>query len=273
MPERSQATEIPSLTIEYRTELPMEVAEFAESLHALADEFRDFNASPNSATSDVKLYVREIKKGSIVAVLEPLHRVVDAVSPVATAVFSDIKIANELIKFGQYLKGMFESLKHQGISNLRGSRRRSSENVRSIFRPIAKDPGGTVKLSIVGDHNNVYVINADSKEVRRVMALEPAARLLDEVARQIDVQRNKVRLVWDRVGRDGTGKDDRVVISAIDPKPRKCIFEDLAIRASIVRDSANILRHAYIVDAVIERKSGRISRYRIIKLHSRLSLD
>ena len=57
------------LVVELKNERPVELEDLAKSLHALGDEYRRYllEHQPEAAAGEMKLYIKEIRPGSIVS--------------------------------------------------------------------------------------------------------------------------------------------------------------------------------------------------------------
>ena len=97
------------LSIEIKNTQPVELSDLTASLTGFTDEYKRHVATidPSALTEEVKLYVKEMRTGSIIADLI-------AIAPLTLPFIAD---ANHIIEFCRYLK--------QGYDYLTGGARRS----------------------------------------------------------------------------------------------------------------------------------------------------
>ena len=128
------------LSIEIKNAKPVDLADLTRSLFSLSDEFRrhiEIN-EPEAAAADVKLYVKEIKTGSIVADIV-------AISP---QLLQGVSYVNAVISFTRYIKSAYDYL--SGKSDDKPVLDRTSfENLTNIVEPIAKDHGSQLNIGTV----------------------------------------------------------------------------------------------------------------------------
>src|SRR5688572_25583991 len=91
-----------TLTIEIKNAKPVELADLTRAFLAFSDEFgRMVEASePEAAAADVRLYVKELRTGSIIAD-------VVAISP---QLLQGVSYANAVWSFAKHLKGAYDFL-------------------------------------------------------------------------------------------------------------------------------------------------------------------
>jgi|SRR5680860_204192 len=88
--------------VEIRNEHPIELVDFTQSFLGVADEFRRYALAqgPDVAATEVRLYIRSIHDGSIIAKLMPL-------APLALPLLSYV---NTVISFCKHLKSGYDYL-------------------------------------------------------------------------------------------------------------------------------------------------------------------
>jgi hypothetical protein len=250
-------------TIEIRNEQPIELVDLTNSLLSLADEYKRLLArSPEIVdTGETKLYVKEIRTGSIITDLV-------AYAPYALPF---VEHAKTIIEFSTYLGDVFSYL--LGRKEAAPVMEKANlENISSIVEPIAKDHASQMNCQLVvnGDIKPVIVIdsiqaNAIQNGVRkRIEALkEPVAGI-----------REQVLLYWYQARKDLKSQTgDKAVIESIDPKPVKTIFVNEDIKTRVLFESQNPFKLAYIVDVAIETIDNRPVVYKILHVHESMETE
>ena len=271
MPKHAEAAS-PSLTVEYKNKQPVEVADFANSLFAVANEYKRFTEirHADSEVPEVRLYVKEMREGSIIAILQPLQPTIDFTVATAVAAIPSIANVNDIIEFGGHLRDAVRFL--LGASGKRPELTKSSlENVNSIVEPTAKDQGAQLIINVTGNNNKMLVINASSLDSNAVQ--NAAKRELKNLALPAQESYEKVILTWYQVRKDRSDKGDRAIIESISDRPFRCVFQNETVKAAILADEENLFKFAYYVDVMVERIKGKIICYKIMGLYEKISLS
>jgi hypothetical protein len=127
----------PILRFAIDNEQPIMVEDLAASLRALGDEYREWlgDSAERAVTDDVRLFVRELRSGSVTAELV-------ALTPLALPFLEN---ANSIIDFVSHLR--------HGVSYLLGQAREARElpqhtyeNICTIVEPVAKDSASQLNV-------------------------------------------------------------------------------------------------------------------------------
>jgi hypothetical protein len=242
------------LTIEIKNVHPIELGDFTQSLLSVAEEFRRVSfEDPEVAAADVKLYVTEVRTGSITATLL-------ALAPQALQLLS---YANSVLTFYKHVKAAVDYLSGT-TADKPNLDKVSLQNIANIVEPIAKDRGSQMNFGHVGQ----LVINIDYPKAN---AIQNAARreiaLLNEPVSGVH---EKVLFYWFQARADTKSKSgDRGIIESITRQPVKTIFANDIIKAQMMMESENPFKEAYIVDVGVETIRERPSLYKIISLHEK----
>ena len=88
------------LTIHFENKSPIELIDFTESFEALGNEYYKFLSESDDfrLKTETKLYVKEIRNGSVIAVLSDL----------VPAVIPFVENSNSVIEFTKFLKKGYE---------------------------------------------------------------------------------------------------------------------------------------------------------------------
>jgi hypothetical protein len=249
------------LRIELKNEAPVDLADYAAALSAVADEYRGFviEECPEVVSTSFRLYVKEMKSGSTIADLV-------AMAPLALPF---IENANTVISFAEYLKRAITALLHRQERTLSP---RTLGNLTTIVEPVAKDNASQLNMQTVIQNQTINnYITVNSVEAN---AIQNAARLeLEKTEAPITGSHSKVVLYLHQARNDPRSHSgDRARIDSLFPNPIKVIFGEDALKAAIVGADDNPFKSAYLVDVDVETVRGRPILYKVTALHERLDL-
>ena len=245
------------LTITIQNKQPVELLDLTTSFVGLADEFRDHIQKnfPEVAAAEVRLYVKEIRAGSIVAELV-------AISP---QLIQGVSYLNAVVSFTKHLKAAYDFLsgKSDGKPELEKG---SYNNLTKILEPVAKDSASQLNIGSV--EGNVY-LTVNSVEANA--AQESATRLLDDLSAKSAALHEKVLLYWYQARADAHSKSgDKGIIESIASHPVKVICKDDSTKAQMVLNEENPFKEAFIVDVVVETIGGKPALYKVLAVHEKL---
>lgn len=249
------------LTIEIKNKRPIELGDFTSSLLSLANEFKRKLEleNPEIAVADVRLYIKEVRSGSIVADLV-------ALAPQALQLVS---YSNAVVSFYKHIKGAYDYL--SGASENKPDLDRASyENLARIVEPIAKDSGS--QLNIGALHGPLYYFNVGSQEANAIQ--NRVRKEIEALAEPSKGLREKVLLYWYQARGDAKSKTgDKAIIESISVAPVKTICVTDAIKLQMILDEENPFKEAYIVDVMVETIRGKPSLYKILSLHDKFERE
>lgn len=248
------------LTIELQNDQPVELVDFTNSLLSVADEYKRLMARSEAVvdTRETRLYVKEIRPGSIVTDLV-------AYAPYALPF---VEHAKTIVSFGNYLSNVVNHF--LGRNTPAPSMERANlQNVSLIMEPVAKDHAAQMNCNMVinGDVMPVFVI--DSVQANAIQ--NGVRKRLDALKEPVAGIRNQVLLYWYQARKDLKSQTgDKAVIESIDPNPVKTIFANEDIKARMLFESQNPFTLAYIVDVAIETIDNRPVVYKVLYVHENI---
>ena len=235
------------------------VSDLADSMNAMADEFREF-CNNHECNCDAELKVMEIRKGSIEMLL---ISTVPALVPIA-------ENFNTIIEFGKHLKNVMTALavKSKDRDNIPIS---TLDNIRRFVAPTAKDSGGRTEISVKGNGNtfNIYSfdpaaginIRESAQYVKDVVKLPEKNIFVDEV------------LYFSQI-RDAKGNvGGRAVIERFSKSPKKVIYVDPDFKTAVINSKENVFDYGFIVDVEVSMITGKVAAYRVLKYHERFKVE
>jgi len=250
------------LTIEIKNTEPVELVDLTNSLLSLADEYKRYLVSQTGPTlaDEIKLYVKEIKTGSIIT---------DLVA-IAPGAFPFAQYAMTVIDFSGYMK--------KAISFFLGDKgedpkldKRSYENFSTFLEPVAKD-----KASQLNWHNT---INGDVNLVLNLGSIEANAlqntfrKKIETLQEPVTGLKEDVLLYWYQARNDPKSQaGDRAIIESISKGPVRALVDE-DTKFEMLSGTENPFQLAYLVDVEVETINGKPSIYKVSKLHKKFNKD
>ena len=247
------------LTIKIKNKRPVELIDFTDSFSSLGSQYykylsenENFNLSP-----ETKLYIKEIRSGSIITELSDL---VPLVIPFA-------EHSNSVIEFTGFLKKGFDYFLGKSEEKPKDFDLKDCNNFNNIIKPIAKDNGSNVVFN--GDWNfkdSTVNFNFNSVEANAIQngILKEKEKLKEPEKRK----ETKVLFYWDSAKYDDKSKAiDRGFIDSIHGSALKVIFEDPTTKSKMLDIEENPFHVAYIVDVEVLEIKGTPSVFKILALH------
>lgn len=252
---------------EFQNGAPVELQDLAESMMALAAEYRRFadQTSEPVADTDAKLYIKEIRSGSVIADLLPW----------AVASIPFIENFNIVVQFGQNLSTImtwlltapFHSQAPEGVQSVD---KQSLENITQILEPIAKDPQAKLNLGIVNNGTMTVNISVNSAEANAIQ--NSAKRRLQKEVNKRSGLHEKVVMYWQKTTADpGKCAGDRAVIESVARKGVKTVAPS-DIKAQLMGGPDNPFHSAYIVDVEVETVRDQPVLYKVLHYHDSIPL-
>lgn len=252
--------EPPRLTVTINRPGSIELLDLADSLVALGQDYRRWAEKVGGDAPGTRLFIREIRSGSIIVDLLSLASAMSGEVKGAAALVHEVK---QIAAYGKDLAECLGFLK-KGVGerpkNLDVPR---AELIARAIEPVVNAPGGVIQIT-TGDNSTVNVTinsneaNAAQNRVRQLKREEAIP-----IGRQVD----QVVFYWFQV-RDqeaSRGVGDKGVIEAIDLKPVKVRFTDDILKAEMLKQA--LFQRMYVVDVQVDRIRGKVALYTILKLH------
>ena len=244
-------------TIEVKNTRPIELLDLTASLTALANEYQRHLQRDHAedAASEVRLYVKEIRTGSVIAELM-------AASP---SIIQGLSYANTVVSFSTFLKKSYDFLTGKSDAKPVELDRKALEHLSQIVEPIAKDNGSQLNIGTLNG-NVYYVTSAEANQAQNT-----ANRLLKDESTSATKYREKVLLYWHQARNDARSTTgDKGIIESISEMPVKVICMKDSLKAEMILDIENPFKEAYIVDVAVETINGKPVIYKIMKLHDKV---
>lgn len=249
----------PDLKFEIKNVKPIELIDLTNSLLALGNEYQNFISKqhPEAMASDVKLYINEVRSGSVIALLT-------AMTP---QLMDGFNYVNTVVDFAGFLKSSFALLSNGQANKNSELSPATLSNLSQIVEPVAKDSGAQLNIGTLNVTGNVY-LSVPSKE----------ANVIQNQISHIDRERRtkthglheKVLLHWFQARKDTDSRfGDKAIIEAISPNPVKVICANDELKARMVLSDKNPFNEAFIVDVIADTLNEKIVLYKIVEVHER----
>lgn len=227
----------PQLEFKIQNVRPVELVDLTNSLLALGNEYQDFlgREHPEAIASEVKLYVNEVKSGSVIATLS-------AMSPL---LLDGISYVNTVVDFASFLKRAMTVLSGNDDANQKTELTPGTlKNLVQIVEPVAKDGGSQLNISTMNVAGNVY-LNIPSKDANVIQ--NQAARIQRERSTKTNGLHEKVVLHWFQARADKDSKSgDKTVIESVSPSPVKTICATDSLKSRMVLSEKNPLHERFV---------------------------
>lgn len=250
------------LTVSMDNSKPVLLSDFTNSFLSLADEYARFATSRggDDITRDTRLYVREVRKGSIVWDLVV----------VSAAALPIVEYTVTLADFGMYVKTAWDWLLRRSGDDPRLDKKRL-QNVVDIMEPVAKDSASQININVHVEGNLVLNFTSDSVQANAIQ--NAARRELSALVEPVTGIHDGVVLYFYQARNDPKSHaGDRAVIESISPVAVKTIFRTEEVKARALRTHENPFLHAYLVDVAVETVDGRPVVYRVLDVREPLPL-
>lgn len=250
----------PDMKFEIKNVQPIELIDLTNSLLALGNEYQRFisRTHPEADASEVKLYINEVRSGSVIALLT-------AMSP---QLIEGFNYMNTVVDFATFLKSAFELLGSGKADKNTELTPSTLSNLAQIIEPVAKDSGAQLNIGTLNvSGGNVY-LTVPSKEADMIQS---HIALIDKERRaKTHGLHEKVLLHWYQARKDTNNKfGDKAIIEAISTNPVKVICANDELKARMVLSEKNPFNEAFIVDVVADTLNEKIVLYKIVELHER----
>lgn len=250
------------IVVEIKNHYPVELLDLTQSLYSFAKEYEgyahaEFEGADRSGT---KLFVKEIRAGSIITELVPI----------AAGMLPLLSEANTVIGFAKHLKLAIDWLRNPNRETKPVISRNTLTNVSSIVDPVAKDSASQINIHTEIENYAPVYITVNSQEAN---ALQNNVRTeLDLLRAPIVGRHKKVLMYWWQTRNDTSQAGDRAIIESISTKPVKVIFESEKIKLDILKLDDNLFKHAFIVDVDVETVENRAALYKVVRVHEEIEI-
>lgn len=242
-----------TLIVEYRNRRPIELTALTVSLAAVGDQFKRYIADQGDTEADARLFVQEVRTGSIIAELIAFGK----------AVGDLYEVSDKLAGFVPLLGEMMQAILHLNPS-AKDLDKPTVRNIGNIVAPIALDPGA--QLNIIDNrngtvNNNFFISPADAAAI-----IHNADHLLSsQFPDEIRFSNEPMTLYQMRnapPGRSG----DYGIIDRFSQRAHKLAFASDAAKDAILHHAGNPFEQVFWIDGVVKTSGGNVVGYMIHSL-------
>lgn len=259
----NQYIEDQRLVLEIKNSKPVELLVLTESYLSFASLYsnRTLKNPHLKHIIDPKLYIKEIRSGSIITELIDF----------APLLFPFIENTNSLIEFFKFLQNIFGLFKEEP-TKVTDVTKNECNTLSKIIQPVANDESSQMNFSTIINGNPTYNFNINNSDAVRITeGIEKYKAILDEPENN---RYNKVLMYWYQVRDEVHSKTgDKAIIEKITIRPLRVIFDTDEIKQEILDDSSNFFRYAYIVDVELQTIDSRPMVYKILKIHEKIDRE
>lgn len=247
------------LTIKIENKRPIEITDFTDSFNSLASQYYKFLSENDNfkLSQDTKLYIKEIRSGSIITELSDL----------VPLVLPFVESSNSAIEFTGFLKKGFDYFLGKTEEKPKEFDAKDCNNFSNIIKPIAKDNGSNVFFNADWNFEGATVnFIFNSVEANAIQnGIQREKETLKEPTKNIQ---SKVLFYWDSAKYDEKSKSvDRGFIDSVSLKSLRVSFDDDYTKKLMLDIEENPFHLAYIVDVEVMEIQGVPSVYKIIRMH------
>ncbi len=256
-------------TYEFKNRRPIELLDLTGSLLAIGEQYRSFMRRTAGVyfEDDYRLYVRQVRTGSIIADLVSFATQTQMLAPFAPFI---IQFTKELSDWFEFFKGVKDARDIKQL--LVGTTKKDLQQVSQIVEPAAKDSGSAINLTA---HSGGVIY------VQTLVSSVEANAIQNGLRRQMDaipvpltgIQQDQV-LYWYQMRADHTAEaGDKAVIERLSKRPVKVIFSSDAVKREMIDKPDNPFRKLYVVDVDVTEVGGKPVLYRILNVKTEFDRD
>ncbi|QEA10882.1 hypothetical protein [Bordetella phage vB_BbrS_PHB09] len=233
------------VVIELKNGEPVELLDFANSMVGAGNQYAHYleRSGLASAVPDAKLYIKEIRQGSIIATL-------GALASVAIPLIDQYNVVHE---FASHLKAVSAALLGRDRSEAKKLDAITLRNVAKFVEPVAKDAAAQLN---VGTFENNGIVNVFSLSSTDANAIQNRAKLLLQLDNKPQVragEHEEVAMYWARAtNSEKSATTDQATIESIYPKPVKVRFASAELKRLMLLDVPHPFSKAFIVNVKVE---------------------
>jgi hypothetical protein len=245
------------LRVELKNERAVELVDLTTSLLALGQAYEDYVVSRglDPIRGNVKLYIKELRGGSIVADLQTALDQASFVWDHREVFVAFLTHFNDLVQI--FLSGLVPAPASRPS-------RIEAERVAQILDPVAKDGGSQLFLQVHGDVNihqhtyNSQEANTAQNRIRKFLG--------DSLPRSQYFQQEPMTLF--QVRDDPAGKaGDRGIIEKFSKRPVKLYFMNEEAKRRVLDQVDNPLGQIFFVDGEVGMAGEKPAIYKIYVVH------
>lgn len=258
-----------SLVYEFNNVRPIDLLDFTTSLLAVGEQYKSFVRRQGGSWADdeYRLYVKEVRTGSIIAELISYASQGHMLAPFAPFI---IQFTQQLNDWFEFFKGIKDA---KDIKELfTGATKKDFQQLSQIIEPVAKDGGSQINL--IAKEGGIIVFNAPLNSVEANAVQNGLRRRIDTIPETLTgVHRDQV-LYWYQVRADVAQKPgDKAVIERFSNRPVKVRFYSDEVKRDMLDHEDNPFRKLYVVDVDVTVVDRKPVLYKILEVKDAFDRD
>lgn len=252
-------------TIQYKAELNgrVELLDLTNSLTCFGLQFkRHVQRNPGIPfPSDVRLYIKEVRNGSVIAEL---------VAQTCSAVLPFIDNANVLMEYAKSLKAWFDHFK-EGTQPPEDNKleRQDLENMSGIIDMVAKNNVANLSITVNGGQVKILVNQNDANAMQNRMRKEAEAIKAIKTGRHY----NKMLFIHQARNDSASRSGDKGIIESIYSLPVRLLFADKELKDRVVKNIRSPFAIGYTVDVDVETRNDQPVTYNVLAIHDETDFE
>jgi hypothetical protein len=244
------------LRFELKNSRPIDLMDLTSSLAAFGEAYQDHvvDAGYDNERGNVRLFVREIKSGSVIADLISQAQQASFVLNHEEVAAGFLSHLNEIIQF-------FLGLSKVGKSE--EPSRKEAEHVMKVLEPVAKDFGSQLILQVSNGDVHVHNYHYTSQEANAVQ--NSARRYLGPRIPSNRIEHDQLLTLHQMRGDPSAQVGDRGRIEDISSSPVKLQFVSEDIKRALL-ERPYPFQAVFVVDVEVRAVADRVVLYRILSL-------
>lgn len=242
-----------SLIVEYKNKRPIELTTLTASLSAIGDQFKRFVADHRGVDAETRLFVHEIRPGSIIAELVELGKAAD-----------DLWEARDYIApFLPVLKDAVDAILHLTPA-AKQLDRPTIKNIANIVGPITVDNGS--QLNLIDNRGGNVTNNFFVTPPQATTIANNALHLLNSQFPEEQRFSNEPMVLFQLRDAPPGKSGDLGVIDRFSPRPFKLVFSSDMVKHAILHENGHPFEQVFWVSGIVKTAGGTIVAYHVIDL-------
>jgi hypothetical protein len=266
MPEIDSGHE-PIITFNLENSKPVDLLDLTGSLAAFGEAYSDYvvRAGYDIEPGNVRLFIREIKTGSIIAALVSMADQASWVLSHFDAAVGFVSRFNQILHYFLLLP----SASHEEAPT-----KREAAQAIAVMEPAAKDGGSNLFFNISGGDVHIHHYHESRYDSQKANAIQNSARrFLGETVPKNEIHQDEILSLFQVRGDVSAKVGDRGIIESISPRPVKLIFTSEEVKRKIVDQPENPFQKLFLVDVEAKATEGKVRLYRIFAVKDVLDRD
>jgi hypothetical protein len=254
------------LVVRIENSQPIELLDLTKSLVSLASQFDKFTSKfgTDKESREAKLYVKEIKTGSVIIELQELATL--GLIPFAENINTILDFTHYLQKATRYVLSGKNQKPELSPTDYR--------ELSAIINPVAKDSGSQINVSTTINGNvefNFHLNSNDSNALQNIYKNEIEKGRSPETIN--DIHEKVAMTLWQARTDLKSKVGNKGIVEEISNKPMNITFETDSIKEEMLLGNMNPFKSVFIVDLKIQTVHGQPAVYKILKFHESFEIE